>query len=53
MSTDKKTEVPMQAPKTKAPDTLIETTRKGDVELTEEQLRRVAGGGSWKYAKST
>jgi len=26
-------------------DTLIKTTRKGDVELTEDELRRASGGG--------
>jgi bacteriocin-like protein len=44
MSTDKKTETPKQQPKTKSPDSLIETTKKGDTELTEEELRRISGG---------
>jgi len=44
MSTDKKTEVPKQQPKTAPPDTLIKTTKKGDVELTETELARVSGG---------
>jgi hypothetical protein len=44
MSTEKKTETPRQQPKTKAPDTMIENTKKGDTEMDEKELGKVAGG---------
>jgi len=49
MSTDKKTEAPQHQPKTATPDALIKTAKKGDVELTEEELVRVAGGAAVDY----
>ncbi len=44
MSTDKKTEAPKQQPKPSVPDALIKTTDKSNVELNEEELKRVSGG---------
>ena len=39
-------------PKVKPADKLIKTSKKADIELTEEELERVSGGGTaveWKY----
>jgi hypothetical protein len=47
MRADKKTETPKQQPKTKAPDSLIEITKRGDTELTEQELKRAGGGIDW------
>jgi hypothetical protein len=44
MSTDKKNEISKEQPKTSVPDALIKTSNKGNVELTEEELKRVSGG---------
>jgi hypothetical protein len=45
MSTDKKTETPNQQSKIVTPDALAKTTKEGDIELREEELKRVTGGG--------
>jgi hypothetical protein len=50
MSTDKKTETPKQPPKTPA-DELAKTKKKGDVELTEEELKRTTGGAFDAFIK--
>jgi hypothetical protein len=44
MSADKKTETPKQEPKPSAPETLITPPKKGDIELTEQELGRASGG---------
>ena len=44
VNTDKKVEKPKQQPGMKSPDSLTKTTRKGEIELTEEELARVPGG---------
>jgi hypothetical protein len=44
MSTKKKTETPKQESKTPVSDALIKTTKKGDIELSEGELRRATGG---------
>jgi hypothetical protein len=44
MSTNKKTDAPKQQPKSSVPDALIKTSNKGNVELTEEEMKRVSGG---------
>jgi len=44
MSTHKKTETTMQQPRAAATDTLTKTAKKGDIELSEEELKRSAGG---------
>jgi hypothetical protein len=46
MSTEneKKKESTKQQSKTPAPDSLTKTTKTGDVELTEKELGRAAGG---------
>jgi hypothetical protein len=51
MSTDKKTETPKQQPKTKAPDSLTKTSKKGDIELTDEELNRPSGGTGQRMHK--
>jgi hypothetical protein len=50
MSTDKKTETPKQPPKTPT-DELAKTKKKGDVELTEEELKRTTGGAVDAFVK--
>jgi hypothetical protein len=45
MSTDKKTETSKRQPAT-----LIETTKKSDIELSEQDLARSAGG-SWNFGR--
>jgi hypothetical protein len=47
MSTEKKTESPKQTPKTAVSGDPSEAAKKGDVELTEEELKRATGGG-WR-----
>jgi|HubBroStandDraft_4_1064222.scaffolds.fasta_scaffold111923_1 hypothetical protein len=47
MSTDKTTETPKQPPKTA--DELAKTKKKGDVELTEEELKGTTGGAQVDY----
>jgi hypothetical protein len=49
MSTDKKIETTKQPPKTKAPDPLIETTKKSDAEMTEKELDQASGGGAASF----
>jgi hypothetical protein len=49
MSTDKKTETPKQPPK--SADELAKTKKKGDVELSEEELKRTTGGAFEAYNK--
>jgi hypothetical protein len=49
MSTHKKTEAPKQPPQTPTPDD--KTKKKGDVELTEEELKRTTGGAFDAFIK--
>jgi hypothetical protein len=49
MSTDKRTSTSSQQPKTKSPDSLTKSPKKGDIELTEEELKRAAGGTKIEY----
>jgi bacteriocin-like protein len=44
MSTDKKSERSKTQSKTPAPDSLAKTSKKGDTELSDKELARVAGG---------
>jgi hypothetical protein len=44
MSTHKKTETTMQQPGTAVTDALTKTTKKCDIELSEEELKRSVGG---------
>jgi hypothetical protein len=44
MSSEKKTQTPNQRSKIVTPDALTKTTKKGDVELREEELKRTTGG---------
>ena len=51
MSADKKTGTPKQQPKTAIPNALIKTTKKGDIELTDEELNRASGGTGQRMHK--
>jgi hypothetical protein len=51
MSTDKKTDTPKQKPRTAVPSDPTKTAKKGDVELTEEELKRATGGAFDAYLK--
>jgi hypothetical protein len=51
MTNEKKTEPTKAQPKTKSADTSIE--KKGDTELTEEELARAAGGLSFDKTGKT
>jgi hypothetical protein len=44
MSSDKKTPAPNQQSKMSPPDSLTKTTKEGDIELREEELKRATGG---------
>ena len=49
MSTDKKTDTPKQKPKTAVSGDPTKAAKKGDVELTEEELKRASGGAFDAY----
>ena len=51
MSMDKKTGAPKAQPGA-TPDDLTKTAKKGDIELTEEELKRTTGGGTVKLKDS-
>jgi hypothetical protein len=44
MSTDKHTDTSKNPRQTSRPDALLATSQLGNIELTEEELRRTAGG---------
>jgi hypothetical protein len=44
---DKKTETPKQESKSSVPDARTKSTKKGDIELSEEALARASGGIQW------
>jgi hypothetical protein len=39
--------------KSSSPDKLVKTGKKGEVELTEDELKRVSGGGAIKFSGVT
>jgi bacteriocin-like protein len=52
MSSDDTDDPSKKQPQISSADDLTKTTNKGEVELTEEELKRVTGGFGWNVSKN-